>query len=96
MSNVIQFLEAMGRNPGVHGLSAADYAASVALLEIDGAQREALLTRNPAALNDLLEGRSKMFLLINTPNPDDHEAIPDDDDSDGDGVPDDDELPYEK
>ena len=95
MSNVIQFLEAMGRDPGVHGASAADYAASVALLEIDGAQQQALLTRNPAALNDLLDGRSRMFCFVNTPSPDDHEAIPDDDE-DGDGVPDDDELPYEK
>ena len=96
MSNVIQFLEAMGRNPGVHGASAADYAASVALLEIDGAQQQALLDRNPAALNGLLDGRSKMMFYINTPSPDDHEAIPDDDDSDGDGVPDEDEPPYKK
>lgn len=96
MSNVIQFLEAMGRNPGVHGLSAADYAASVALLEIDEAQQQALLDRDHAALNDLLEGRPKMMCYINTPSPDDHEAIPDDDDSDGDDVPDKDEPPYEK
>ena len=97
MSNVIQFLEAMGRNPGVHGLSAADYAASVALLEIDGAQQQALLDRNAVAINDLLEGRSRMFLLVNTPSPDDHEATPgDDENEDGDGVPAEDELPYKK
>jgi len=95
MSNVIRFLEAMGRNPGIHGLTAADYAASVALLGIDRAQQQALLDRNPLALNDLLDGRPKMFLLINIPNPDDHEAIPGDDE-DGDGVPDADEPPYEK
>jgi len=95
MSNVIQFLEAMGRNPGVHGTSAADFAATVALLEIDGAQQQALLDRNPAALNDLLDGRSTMMFYVNTPSPDDHEAIPDDD-SDGDGVPDNDEPPLEK
>ena len=84
MSNVIQFLEAMGRNPGVHGLSAADYAASVALLEIDGAQQQALLDRNPAALNGLLEGRAKMFCMISTPDkrapgeaPDDDGYVPD-------------------
>lgn len=95
MSNVIQFLEAMGRNPGIHGLSASDYAATVASLEIDGAQRQALLDRDHAALNDLLDGRPKMMFYINTPSPDDHEVIPDDD-SDGDGVPDKDEPPYEK
>ena len=95
MSNVIQFLEAMGRNPVIHGASAADYAATVALLEIDGAQQQALLDRDPAALNDLLDGRRRMMFYINTPSPDDHEAIPDED-NDGDGVPDQDEPPHEK
>ena len=96
MSNVIQFLEVMGRNPGVHGAFAADYAASVALLEIDDAQRQALLDRDHAVLSDLVDGRPKMMCYITVPNPDDHESIPDDDDSDGDGVPDKDEPPYEK
>lgn len=95
MSNVIQFLEAMGRNPGIHGLSAADYAASVALLEIDGAQRQALLDRDSATLSDLVDGRARMMCFISVPSPDDHEAIPDDD-KDGDGVPDEDEPPYEQ
>lgn len=95
MSNVIQFLEAMGRNPGVHGLSAADYAASVALLEIDGAQRQALLDRDHSVLSDLVDGRPRMMCYVTSPSPDDHEAIPDDDD-DGDGVPDEDEPPYKK
>lgn len=84
MSNVIQFLEAMGRNPGVHGTSAADYAATVALLEIDGAQQKALLDRNPVALNGLLQGREKMFCMVSTPGerapgeaPDDDGYVPD-------------------
>ena len=96
MSNVIQFLEAMGRNPGVHGLSAADYAASVASLEIDDAHRQALLDRDHAVLRDLVDGRPQMMCYITVPSPDDHETIPDDDDSDGDGVPDEDEPPYKK
>lgn len=79
MSNVIQFLEAMGRNPGVHGASAADYAASVALLDIDGAQRQALLARDPWALNGLLEGRAKMFFMVSTPDKEAPGEAPDDD-----------------
>ena len=80
MSNVIQFLEVMGRNPGVHGAFAADYAASVALLEIDDAQRQALLARDATALNSLLEGQAKMFCIISTPDeeaPDEAPDLPD-------------------
>jgi len=95
MSNAIQFLEAMGSNAALGRLSAAGYAAAVAQLDADEAQQQALLDRNHVALNDLLDGRPKMVFFVNTPSPDDHEAIPDDD-KDGDGVPDEDEPPYEK
>jgi hypothetical protein len=60
MSNVIQFLEAMGSKQ----LSAAEYAASVAALEVDAPQRQALLERDQSALNDLLGGRDSMFFGI--------------------------------
>ena len=77
MSSVIQFLEAMGRNPGVHGASAADYAATVALLEIDDAQRQALLACDATALNSLLEGQAKMFCIIATPDEEAPDEAPD-------------------
>ncbi len=95
MSNAIQFLEAMGSNASLGRLSAAGYAAAVARLDADEAQQQALLDRNPAVLNELLDGRTQMMFMVNSPSPDDHEAFPDDD-KDGDGVPDDDESPYEK
>lgn len=60
MSNVIRFPGAMRRNPGIHGLSAADCAATVALLEIDGAQQEALLACDATTLDSLLEGQAKI------------------------------------
>lgn len=91
MSNVIQFLEAMGRNPAVHGASAADYAATVALLEIDGAQRRALLDRNAVALSGLLEGRTKMFCMIATPD----ERAPGDSPDQDDGFTPDEEEPVD-
>lgn len=95
MSNAIQFLEAMGSNASLGRLSAAEYAAAVAQLDADEAQQQALLDRNHVALNGLLDGRPKMVFMVNSPSPDDHETFPDDD-KDGDGVPDEDEPPYEK
>lgn len=60
LSNVIQFLEAMGRAP----LSSAEYAASVTALNIEAAQQQALLNRYHAALNELLDGRAKMYFMV--------------------------------
>ena len=42
MSNVVQFMESLGRDP--EGLSIAEYAASVAALDIDDEQRQAFST----------------------------------------------------
>lgn len=60
MSKIIQFLETMGRTR----LSAARYDAAVAALDIDLAQRDALLRRDPAALNDLLGGRATQMMMM--------------------------------
>jgi hypothetical protein len=60
LSNVIQFLEAMGRSP----VSTAEYAASVAALNIDATQQQALLSRDHAALSGLLDGRKKMYFMV--------------------------------
>jgi hypothetical protein len=64
MSNVIQFLESAGRKP----LTAAEYGATVAALEVDDASREALLGRDHQALNDLLGGRPKMYFMVVAPD----------------------------
>ena len=64
MSNAIRFLEAMGSRQ----LSAAEYAATVAALEVDAPQRQALLDRDQTALSALLGGRPKMYCLIVAPN----------------------------
>lgn len=61
MSNVIRFLETMGSKPAV---SAADYAATVTALDFDSAERQALLSRERAQLDDLLGGRTQMRCLI--------------------------------
>lgn len=86
MSNVIQFLEAMGRKPT---LSPADYVATVAALDVDDEQREALFERDHAGLNKLLDGRTQMMFMVNAPDEDQPAYLPDD--ADGDEVPDQDE-----
>lgn len=62
MSNVIQFLAAMGSNPGK--LSPAEYAATVTRLGLDDAYEQALIDRNPSALNALLGGRESMRCIV--------------------------------
>jgi hypothetical protein len=85
MSNVIQFLESLGRNPA-NALPPADYAAAVAALDIDDAQRQALLDRDHAALNGLLGGRAKVYCLVapaeNEPQQDEQRESDDDDQKD--------------
>lgn len=64
MSNVIAFLEQMGNNPALASQSPEDYAAAVDALGLDDAPRQALLERDPSALNDLLGGRPKMMCFL--------------------------------
>lgn len=83
MSNVIGFLESLGARPP---MSAADYAAAVDALALDGDQARALRARDAAALNSLLDGRPTMRCAIAMPENDvPGESTPDD--HDGDGVP---------
>lgn len=62
MSNVIQFLEALGNN--AEQLTHADYARKVALLDIGERQRKALMDRDQEALASLLGARSGMRCII--------------------------------
>lgn len=64
MSNVIQFLEALGSNPAMNRMSPGDYASSVAALDADDSQRQALMNRDHATLNDLLGGREGMRCIV--------------------------------
>ena len=60
MLTTVRFLESMGSKP----LSAAEYAAAVAMLEIDEPQRQALMNRDQVALNGLIGQRDHMCCLI--------------------------------
>jgi len=61
MTNTIQILEKMGSNPS---RSAAHHAATVSALDLDPSQKQALLQRDHAALNQLLAGRTQVFCAI--------------------------------
>jgi len=63
MFNTIRFLETVGAN----GVSPADYAATVAALDVGQSEKKALLQRDYAALNELLGGRQKMFFAVLAP-----------------------------
>ena len=64
MSNMVGFLETLGSNPALTKLSAAEFEALVATLDVGDAQRQALIARDDSALNDLLGGRERMLCVI--------------------------------
>ena len=72
MSNVIRFLASIA----THQLSAADFAASVAALDVDSLQKRALLSGDQAALSDLLGGRSNVFFGVFAAEEEDEEEQP--------------------
>lgn len=89
MMQAIQFLDAIGRSPALHGV-AAGYDQSVDALDAAPALRDALLRRDAAALAGLLGGRPRMVCAICTPDSDDVPLRSPDREDDGDGkdVPD--------
>lgn len=62
MSNVVQFLETMARNP--KSLSTEDFAVAVANAALEPASQHALLERDADALNRILGGRPTMMCLV--------------------------------
>jgi hypothetical protein len=72
MSNVIRFLESVGSKP----LTAAEYAATVAVLNVEDSERKALFDCDREALSDLLGGRSKMYCVVVAPDEEDAPEAP--------------------
>lgn len=64
MSNVIQFLERLGRDAPIGDGSAEAYANAVGRLDIDSDLREALLRKDRDALNRLLGARHNVMLVL--------------------------------
>jgi hypothetical protein len=78
MSNVIRFLETLGREPAA---TPEAYARAVQALDVDPQVRDALLRRDRAALDRLLGARHNIMIAL-VPAEDDEpaEQEPNDDD----------------
>ena len=63
MSNVIAFLESLGRNPDIRPAS-AELAAAVAALPVGDDARAARLAGDAGTLGDLMGGRPKMICML--------------------------------
>ncbi len=86
MSNVIQFLESMGKDAALGNMSSEEYAATVKALGVDDVAQHALLNRDHAALTDSLGGRVKMMMML----------APAEDENEGEGKNDDDKKEEEE
>ena len=85
MSNVIQFLESMGKDASLSNMSPEEYTAAVKALLVDDVARHALLNRDQNALNDSVGAYKKMMMLLLPAEDDDQgEDKGKDDDKDGD------------
>ncbi|GAB3346195.1 hypothetical protein [Lysobacter tyrosinilyticus] len=62
MSNVVQFLEALARNP--KPMSPEEFASDVISAELDAAAETALLQRDAIGLSRAIGGRSNVMCLI--------------------------------
>ena len=80
MSNVIQFLESMGKNAALGNMSPEEFAAAVKALGVDDVAQHALLNRDQNALNDSIGAYKKMMMLLVPAEDDDGEGKGKDDD----------------
>lgn len=67
VSNVIQFLEAMGADAAKARFAGSQYLDAVTALEADDDQKHALLGRDETKLRELLDSRATMFCMIFSP-----------------------------
>ena len=86
MSNVIQFLESMGKDAALSNMSPEEYTTAVKALGVDDVAKHALLSRDHAALNNTLGGRIKMMMVL----------VPAEDDDGGEGKGNDDDQRKEE
>ncbi len=79
MSNVIQFLESMGKDAVLSNMSPEEFTTAVKALAVDDVAQYALLNRDHAALNDSLGGRMKMMMMLAPAEEEEDETQNDDD-----------------
>jgi hypothetical protein len=62
MSNVVQFLETLARNP--KPLSLEEFVAAISNANLDPVVQKALLERDVATLGRMLDARGTMFCMV--------------------------------
>lgn len=80
MSNVIEFLEWMGRDAGWRTGQESDVELAVANAELTPAVKAALLARDSHALDELLGASSNLCCLVHNPDDDEDEEEEEEDD----------------
>jgi hypothetical protein len=88
VSNVIQFLQAMGADATMARMAGSEYQDAVDALEVGDSHKQALLGRDDTKLRELLDSRATMFCMIfspeeespKSPEPDDESETPLEDD----------------
>jgi len=64
MSNIIQFLESMGKDATLSNMSSEVYATTVKALDVSDMAQHALLNRDHEALNNTISGYKKMMMIL--------------------------------
>lgn len=64
MSNVIQFLEAVGKDAALGRLATPEYLDAVSRLEVDHELRDALARKDTVALKRLLGASDTLMMLL--------------------------------
>jgi hypothetical protein len=82
MSNVIQFLEAMGSNSAVARMGAFEYETAVDALDLLEKERLSLRARDESQLRNAMDVVMPMYCLIASPNEQEGEKVPDQENDD--------------
>lgn len=81
MSNVIRFLESLGRDTGAGALESPDFASRIASLDVEPQLREAMLAGDVATVAQRVGARASMMIFLAPTEPDndkpDEEDAPD-------------------
>lgn len=95
MSNLVDFLERMGRDPQLRHADAAQVELALESAQIEPALRAAMLSNDRRRLEDLLGAQANICCVVHAPGKD--EPAPDDDEpAEGDEDDGKDETPQER
>lgn len=70
MRNTLQALEALGKTAGLHQLQTAEIEQVINPLDLDAQVQQAIISKDTATLEMLLNVRHKIVCMVNKPEPD--------------------------